>query len=349
MISEIKFACSHCGQKIAVGSEAAGLNVECPTCQNAVTIPDDTELLEPERKVGGLRERLAVAQAEKRSFHNERLTLRSEAASMRQRAATAEARVASMQGDLDIARKRLEATETQLAATASALSESRAVLDEAANGRSDAVRELEGIRSELAAALDALERTQIAAAVAEARAIESARELAESTERSSVAEAEALSFKERHAGTLAEFETLRSLMDKDAASRELLSAKGRLEVALEELQTRRLSVAHLEATLLASEGERQRMDDERGLLHRRMADALRQAEESSKDRINADNEKLRELLNRQNEELKACFRELTRFRRARLTLKIVWALAVLGIVGLGYLFAHILPTIEWSR
>ena len=40
----------------------------------------------------------------------------------------------------------------------------------------------------------------------------------------------------------------------------------------------------------------------------------------SKDRLNADNAKLRELLERQNEELKLRFKELTRFRRAKLTL-----------------------------
>ena len=83
-------------------------------------------------------------------------------------------------------------------------------------------------------------------------------------------------------------------------------------------------------------------------MHRRVAEALKQADDLSGDRLNADNEKLRELLDRQNEELKNLYRELTRFRRAKLTLKIIWALTALGITGLGYLFVKILPTIEWT-
>ena len=300
MIAEIKFACSHCGQRIAVGSDAAGLSVDCPTCQNAVMIPDGAVPLEPRRKDGGLGEKLAAAQsecerlranathaqAEIKSFHNERLTLRSEAASLKQRAATAESRIAAMQDEL---------------------SESRA----------------------------ALERTRAAAAIAEARAIEV------ETERAAIAG--------RHETALGEMASLRGLLDKDAASRELLATKSNLAAAGEELRTRRQSAAQLEADLRTSETERKRLDEERSAMQRRVTEALKLAEDSSKDRIHADNEKLRELLERQNEELKIRFRELTRFRRAKLTLKIIWALAALGLVGLGFLFVHILPTIEWSR
>lgn len=39
MIADINFTCSHCGQKIAVGAEAAGQQADCPSCQNTLTIP----------------------------------------------------------------------------------------------------------------------------------------------------------------------------------------------------------------------------------------------------------------------------------------------------------------------
>ena len=307
MIAEIKFVCSHCGQRIAVGSDSAGRSVDCPTCQNAVTIPDGAMQLEPRRKDGGLREKLAAAQsecerlraeakhaqAESKSFHNERLALRNEAVNLKQRATAAEAALAS---------------------NARELSESRA----------------------------ALEQTQIVAAIVEARAIELETKRAGIAEQLAAAEA-------RHAASLGEMASLRGLLDKDAASRQLIATKSNLAAAEEELRTGRQTVAQLEADLLTSETERKRLDEDRSAMQRRVAEALKQAEDSSKDCLNADNEKLRELLERQNEELKTRFRELTKFRRAKLALKIIWSLAALGIIGLGFLFAHILPAIEWGR
>ena len=363
MITEIKFECPHCGQRIAVESDAAGLSGECPTCQNSVTIPHSVAPPAPRRKGGSLREKLAaaqsenerlrsnatLAQAEIKSFHNERLTLRSEAASLRQRAATSEARLGAMQGELDLQRQRLEATETQLAAAGRELSESRAAAQRAVGERTAAEQEIACVRSELAAALAAFGQSRAAADAAEARVVEMESQLAWLGEKLAAAEAEALSLQTQSAAARGEVETLRGLMDKDEAGREFLSTKTKLAAAVEELRERRQSAAQLEAELLASEKERRRLDEERSAMHRRVSEALKQAEDLSKDRLNADNEKLRELLERQNEELKIRFRELTRFRRAKLALKIIWALTALGITGLGYVFLKILPTIEWAQ
>ena len=118
-------------------------------------------------------------------------------------------------------------------------------------------------------------------------------------------------------------------------------------IALCELRMRRQSATQLEIDLLKAEADRDRLDEERGGLHRQLAGALKEADSLSKESLHADNAKLRELLDRQNEELKAGFKELTRFRRAKLTLKMVWAFAVLALIGLGYAFLKILPTIEW--
>ena len=160
MIAEIKFECAHCGQRMAVGSEAAGLDAECPTCQNLVTIPQDAAFSEPRRSDGGLREKLAAlqsecerlgasarhAQAEIKSFHNERLTLRNEAAALKQRAIAAEEKL----GLLEIVRQRLEATETQLTALERELAENQSALASATRERTAASEELERLRSELA-------------------------------------------------------------------------------------------------------------------------------------------------------------------------------------------------------
>ena len=47
MITEIKFACVECGQRMLVDSEAAGMTADCPSCGTTLTIP----------KVGGLHDR----------------------------------------------------------------------------------------------------------------------------------------------------------------------------------------------------------------------------------------------------------------------------------------------------
>ena len=351
MITEIKFECPHCGQRIAVESDAAGLSVECPTCQNPVTIPDRAAPIAPRRKDAGAQEKpaSAQAQAEIKRLQNERLALRGEVASLKQRAATAEARLGAMQGEVDLQRQRLEATETQLTAAERELSESRAAAAQAAGERTAAEQELAGVRSELAAAQAAFGQTQTAAAIATAEFVETETRLAESREKLEAAAAKVRALESQCAAALGEAESLRGLMDRDAASREFLSTKTKLATAEEELRARRQATAQLEADLLASETERRRLDEERSAMHRRVAEALRQAEDLSKDRMNADNEKLRELLERQNEELKTRYHELTRFRRAKLALKIIWALTALGIVGLGYFFVKILPAIEWAR
>ena len=349
MIAEIKFVCGHCGQKIAVDSDAAGLGIECPTCQNSVTIPrsgiaSEPRIAEGERLTGiqaeceRLRANATHAQAEIKSFQNERLSLRNEVAALKQRASAAEAQLA----EVELLRQRLEATETQLAS----MEQERAGLLAAASlvtgERDSALLELEGVRSELAAAMAASERAQSAATEMQARFTDTETALAS-------AQADLAGLQARFAAASGEAESLRGLMDRDEATRELLSMRTKLAGAEEELHMRRQTATQLEIDLLKAEADRDRLDAERGALHRQMADVMKRAEDLSRDRLNVDNAKLRELLDRQNEELKLRFKELTRFRRAKLTLKIIWALAILGAIGLGFLFVKILPMIEWSR
>ncbi len=359
MIAEIKFACAHCGQRIAVGSEAAGMGIDCPTCQNPVTIPHSLGISEPPRIGGGLREKLAAlqsecerlranatsSQAEIKSFQTERLALRNEVAALKRRAAAAEAQFA----DTQILRQRLDATETQLASVEKERAESIAALASTDAKRAKALQEMAGLRSELAAAVAASERAQTEAAGARSRFAEAETEIVEARGALATAKSELASLQTRFAAATDETESLRGLLDREGASRELLSMRTKLTAAEDELRTRRQSAGQLEADLKKAEADRARLDEERLALHSRIAEALKRADALSKDRLNADNEKLRELLERQNEELKLRFRELTRFRRAKLTLKIIWAVAALAMVGLGYFFVKILPTIEWTH
>lgn len=359
MIAEIKFACGHCGQKIAVGSDAAGLGIECPSCQNPVTIPRGGVASEPRTADGGFREKLTAlqaecerlranathAQAEMKSFQNERLSLRNEVAALKQRANAAEAHLA----DGPLLRQRLEATETQLSSMEQECAENRTATAFVAAERDAALPELERVRRELAAAMAASARARTEAVEAQALFAETETRLNDTRAALAAAQAGLAGLQARFVAASGEAESLRGLMNRDEATRELLSTRTNLAAAEEELRMRRQTATQLEIDLLKAEADRDRLDAERGAWHRQMAGVLQRAEESSGDRLHADNAKLRELLDRQNEELKLRFKELTRFRRAKLTLKIVWGLAVLGAIGLGFLFVKILPMIEWSR
>ncbi len=352
MIAEIKFACAHCGQRIAVGPEAAGLDIDCPTCQNGVTIPAEAAPMQPRRAEGGQRERIAAlqaecerlranathAQAELKSFHNERLTLRGDVASWKQRVAVAEEQVA----DLELVRRRLEATESQLAAMEQALSENHAALTQVSGEHALAVQEIESFRSQLALAA----RQKIEAEATKSHLVETEARLVEIQGTLAKAVADGASLDQRRGIAESEVENLRALMARDEATRELLSIRSKLATADAELQTRRQSSAQIAADLEKAEAERARLEDERIALHQQLAAAEKTAEERSEHRLHADNQKLRELLERQKEELKLRFRELTRYRRAKLTVKVVWAVAALIAVGLGFAFVKLLPSFE---
>ena len=358
MIAEIKFACAHCGQKIAVVPEAAGVSIDCPTCQNRVTIPRENAAPEPRRAEGGQREKLAAlqsecerlranathSQAEIKSFQTERLALRNEAAALKQRVAGAEAHVAQM----DVVRQRLDTTEIQLASIERERAESQAALSQATGDLAAAAEELAGLRSELAAAVGFAENASAGAAAAQARLAETETGLAEALTKKDGAQAEVETLRTQCAATSREAESLRRLMDRDETSRELLVVREKLTAADEELRTRRVSATQLESDLARTESERAQLDDERIALHRRLAGAQKLTEELSENQLIADNAKLRELLGRQNQELKQRFREVTSFRRAKITLKIAWALAAIGAIVLGYFFVKVLPTIEWA-
>lgn len=36
---DIVFKCSHCGQELSVDAAGAGVEIECPSCNNAITVP----------------------------------------------------------------------------------------------------------------------------------------------------------------------------------------------------------------------------------------------------------------------------------------------------------------------
>jgi chromosome segregation ATPase len=67
MTTDIKFHCDHCGQRIVVDSEAAGLATECPSCRTNITIPKVAAMHDREyRKAPRKRENVPMGLGETR-------------------------------------------------------------------------------------------------------------------------------------------------------------------------------------------------------------------------------------------------------------------------------------------
>jgi chromosome segregation ATPase len=380
MITEIKFQCANCGQRISVEADAAGLEAPCPTCHNPLRIPAGDEPNEPaakrepapkpreaahgepKPKKPPLRQQLAdaraeceqlcaeamLAQAEIRNLQSERLNLRSEVAVLGQRSSIAESKLASLQNEFDLQRQRIEATATQLAAMESERAAERAEAAATASKLAAAEVALADLRPRLAAAHAEIEKKShaLSAAEADARAVEQT--IAEIESRLAASERAEEEMRDQCAAARGETDSLRGLLDRDATSRELLAIREQLCVAEAERANLRTDVSRLESELESVSAERARLDASSAELRRQAADALRIAERSSEDAMHDEIVKLRALIERQNAELKDRFREIARYRRARLAVRIIWSLAVLGVIGLGYLFIQILPQLQLS-
>jgi chromosome segregation ATPase len=301
----------------------------------------DGEALEHRTEVARLREQLAAshsecerlkantthAQAELKSFQTDRLTLRN---------------------DLQLQRQRLAATETQLGARERDLSEKAAAVEQLTGERIALETQLAGVRSELAAM--ELEFKAKTAALSKARS-EVRRDhavLKEVRAELSTATAEAKSLAEERDSLRGETEALRRLLNETETGRELATARDRLAAADSERQHLQQTVAALEADLATSRAAVERLETLAAAMRRRMDEALAHAEAMSEDRINQDNEILRGIVARQNAELEVRHREIVRLKRARLLLRIAYALFGLGLLALAYMAMQILPGLPFK-
>ncbi|HEY2342762.1 MAG TPA: hypothetical protein VGH90_07020, partial [Chthoniobacteraceae bacterium] len=162
MITEIQFECSHCGQKLAVDTAAAGRRATCPNCHVALVVPDGglhTDLpfattderhdalgvpdpaslqekwAETSSAVARLKKDHANAQAEAAKAREELAELTTERDSLASASKLLEGeleRVAEtklvLEEELGMNRRRLSATEAQLEARERDLADARASL-----------------------------------------------------------------------------------------------------------------------------------------------------------------------------------------------------------------------------
>jgi hypothetical protein len=152
--------------------------------------------------------------------------------------------------------------------------------------------------------------------------------------------------KQQFASMREEVESLRSLLGASETGRELVAARAELAAPENDKQRWQQRVELLEADLRSVAAQRQRFHEEADDLRHRLQSALREAEAASDERTREDNAVLRGIINRQNVELEIQHHDLMRLRRARFALRLVYALFVLGLLGLVWFAVQFAPQLR---
>ncbi len=299
----------------------------------------------------------------------ERQQLRSELADSQQRAATAEAhlgearaRVEQLVAGLELVEKdRLEwgvalrqtkenasATEAQLAARETELREARDQLAASENALASAREEaaaLAGQRGELQRQIEAAQ-PQLQEAAATRAALATAEEkLAAAHLALTTTQTERDALSAECVALRREVKVLRLDLSEIHTGRELLALRDSFQALETEHRGTVATLARAEAELQALTNSEQKLRAEVTEARERTAAAERRAEAASDSSLQSDNGVLRGIINRQNIVLEERFVELRRLKRARLALRIVYALIALGLLAFVVLTFDDLPAV----
>ncbi len=360
--AEIKFECSQCGQSLSVDSSAAGITTNCPTCESPVVIPQLHSI--HDRHYGeappmeSSREDFAAA---------ELLELREELAEAHSAAAHSERRAVAVERQLGEAREKISQTAAALADEEENRAQWEAACAQAGERADFAAAELVETRAQLAECAAALTvaqeetgamqaagaelRGQLESALAQLQDAAATRAALAAAEENLAAKQRGLETTEAELQTLSnqcaalrqEADTLRRDLSEIHTGRELLELRARFLVLETDHQRTTGTLGRIEAeakTLTASE---QQLRAELTETRDRAAAAERRAEAASESAVSKDNEVLRGIIDRQKAVIEESFTELRRLRRARLFLRILYAVIALLVIGLAALAVDYLP------
>lgn len=341
--AEITFDCSKCGQHLSVDASGAGHTVNCPVCQEPLTVPVEDVLtriaaltyaapgFEPpgirpqehaydatDSEASALREQLVETVRLRCRMERDLMAARTEMESVQaqlRRATEENNRLASRQEELESKRREVEKALSELRLQHEKLTSDAVIKDTALAERAETLRE-----------------TQWALEKSEKRNLGLNQEVTHLRE-------EAIQLRERTAlmeSLESELAVLRRDFAASADAQECNRLRARAEAADEKrrLQTRELEDLRVETAALRKELQES---------HERCMAAEQRADQLSVAKVQSDNEVLRALLARQNTELENCYRELKRFRRSELGLRLVYALFALGLLGIAAFAVQVLP------
>jgi chromosome segregation ATPase len=307
------------------------------------------------------------AQAEIKSFHTERLSLKSEAAAARQRLAALEARLQAVEQErsefaaalaesehtraelahqLEVNQQRVSGLTSQLEWKEHELQETLAQLAAAQIDQANAHREWEDLHAEsglLRTSLDTANARLATATAAEARLIETEQQLQETDRRLASSEEACRSLAICCEELKRETQTLRHDLENTDAGKELVVLRGKLEATEAEARRAADEARKSHEEILHKTQAQQQIELQLKNLCQQLQDAESRALAASESKVQQDNDVLRGIVERQNSELQSKHIELVRLKRARIALRIVYTAFGLALVILAITAAKIIP------
>lgn len=295
---------------------------------------------------------MAAREAELRAARDE---ARNESAGLERRATAAEAQLADARTIITDLGARLAVAEENRAHWEQAFAQTTEQASAAGTQMAARESELNAAHAEARGEIDALTaahtaectalRSQIESAQTEAHAaaIVADEKLAATQRALETAESARDSIAGRAAALRTEADTLRADLSEIHTGRELISLRDRFQ-ALDTEHQRAIaalarSTAEVQMLTLSSEKIRAELIETRN----RAADAEHRADAASETALKRDNDVLRGIIERQNSVGEERYAELRKLRRARLTLRILYALVILALIGFAFIAIDYLP------
>ncbi len=251
----------------------------------------------------------------------------------------------ALQEDLEINRQKTSATEAQLEARERELVEAQAAIEHAMGETSAAHENMDELIRDGASLRHELEQL-----IAEKDTITG--ELGAAQEHIGELESHLKSVEDAHDALMgahgqleSENATLRNDLLASATGRELLELRERIKVAeSERARAERLAEQAEVDRKKAADSERKQRGDVEALL-RRCETAEKRADATSEPQIKKDNDVLRGIVNRQKEELERQYAELSRFRKARMGIRMGYLILGMAAVGVVWLAIQSVPAL----
>jgi chromosome segregation ATPase len=143
----------------------------------------------------------------------------------------------------------------------------------------------------------------------------------------------------------AETDVLRRDLGGTQSGRELMDLRSRLSQTKDEYKRAKARLKDLEHDAKKLAATEEKLRSELKEARKLRAEAERRAEKVGEQRLQKDNEVLRGIVARQNEELERGHTELARLRKARLALRILYAVFGIGLAAIVALVVRIIPTL----
>ncbi len=341
---DIRFACSHCGQRIVVDASAAGVETACPGCKRPMVIPDEAMLVDrasvaavagrgkglgrvgfPDGATGvePLERELATSRRENAGLQEQLRALGEEHAQLRASFAEAATKRQQLAEDHEVARERIKALESE----ASAMQSRRAAAEqELKEARAEIIR-LQDESSLHRRNFDEARTKLVLAETESHRASALEAEMHQLEEKLTTALADGQLLTRRCEELQAEAESARRDLVQTESGRELAALRQRFTTSEEERKRLALQFSDAQSEVRRlTDGERERREQFETMRKERDA-ALSRAEANSQSALQHGNEVLRGILDRQKSELDERYTELRRLRAAQLSLRILYVLA----------------------